>query len=80
VLDGGERPAALRLARDLRRRGLAADLDYAGRSLKGQLTQASRSGARWTVLLGADGRARVRERGAEDRLVELDRLADTLGR
>jgi histidyl-tRNA synthetase len=79
VLDGADRPAALRLAGDLRRRGLAADLDYAGRSLKGQLTQASRSGARWTVLLDAAGRARVRERGAEDRVVELDRLADTLG-
>jgi histidyl-tRNA synthetase len=79
VLDGGERTAALRLARDLRRRGLAADLDYAGRSLRGQLTQASRSGARWTVLLGADGGARVRERGVDDRLVELDGLADTLG-
>jgi histidyl-tRNA synthetase len=78
VLDGGDRTAALTLARDLRRRGLAADLDYAGRSLKGQLTQASRSGARWTVLLEADGRARVRERGAEDRIVELDRLVDTL--
>jgi histidyl-tRNA synthetase len=78
VLDGGERTEALRLARDLRRRGLAADLDYAGRSLKGQLTQAGRSGARWTVLLEADGRARVRERGTEDRVVELDRLADTL--
>jgi histidyl-tRNA synthetase len=78
VLDGGDRTDALRLTRDLRRRGLAADLDYARRSLKGQLTQASRSGARWTVLLDADGRARVRERGVGDRVVELDRLPDTL--
>jgi histidyl-tRNA synthetase len=78
VLDGGDRGAALTTMRALRQRGLAADTDYAGRSLKGQLTQASRSGARWTVLLEADGHARVRERGVEDRLVELDRLVDTL--
>ena len=35
-----------RWLRDLRERGIAADTDYAGRSLKGQLTQAGRSGAR----------------------------------
>ena len=33
------------LLKQLRDRGIAADTDYAGRSLKGQLTQAGRSGA-----------------------------------
>ena len=75
------RAAALRLAlATLRAAGLAADTDYAGRSLKGQLTQASALGrALDRVVLDADGRARARERGAEDRTVELSGLADTLG-
>ena len=34
------------LLKDLRDAGVAADTDYAGRSVKGQLTQAGRSGAR----------------------------------
>ena len=34
------------LLKGLRDAGIAADTDYAGRSLKGQLTQAGRSGAR----------------------------------
>ena len=59
------RERALALLRELRARGLAADTDYAGRSLKGQLTQASRLRARVTAIVGADG-ATLRERGKED--------------
>ena len=44
--------------------GVAADTDYAGRSLKGQLTQASRLGARATVVVG-DG-CDAAPHGAED--------------
>ncbi len=40
---------------ELRRRGVAADTDYAGRSLKGQLTQSARLGAAATVIVRADG-------------------------
>ena len=39
----------------LRREGYACDTDYAGRSLKGQLTQARRLGARTTVIARRDG-------------------------
>ena len=53
----------------LRARGIAADTDYAGRSLKGQLTQAQRLGARTTLLVRADGIA-VRRRGESDIVVE----------
>jgi histidyl-tRNA synthetase len=49
----------------LRRAGRAADTDYAGRSLKGQLTQAGRVGARATVIARADG-ATVRRAGEKD--------------
>ena len=38
----------------LRRAGVPAELDLAGRSPKGQLKQAGRSGARFAVLLGLD--------------------------
>ena len=57
-------------------RGLAADTDYAGRSLKGQLTQAGRSGAATTVIIRADD-ALVRKSGAQDEPVA---HADLLGR
>jgi len=49
----------------LRRAGRAADTDYAGRSLKGQLTQAGRLGARATVIARAAG-ATVRRAGEQD--------------
>lgn len=38
---------------ELRARGISADTDYAGRSLKGQLTQAARLGASTTAVVGA---------------------------
>ena len=48
------RAEAFGLAHELRRAGLAVDLDLAGRSVKGQLKQAGRSGAARAVLLGLD--------------------------
>ena len=58
------RAAAFGLAQELRGAGLAAELDLAGRSPKGQLKQAGRSGARFAVLLGLEelGAERVRLR------------------
>ena len=48
------RATAFGIAQDLRAAGLAADLDLAGRSPKGQLKQAGRSGASLAVLVGLD--------------------------
>jgi histidyl-tRNA synthetase len=48
------RPAAFAVAQELRKAGVHAELDLAGRSPKGQLKQAGRSGARFAVLLGLD--------------------------
>jgi histidyl-tRNA synthetase len=80
VLDeGGSRETLLRLLAELRAAGLAADTDYAGRSRKGQLTQAGRLEANATVFVGADG-ATIRARGADDRRVALDELTATLAR
>ena len=49
----------------LRSEGRACETDYAGRSLKGQLTQAQRLGARAVVIVGRDG-VTVRRRGRDD--------------
>jgi histidyl-tRNA synthetase len=74
---GGSRPDALALLAELRARGVAADTDYAGRSVKGQLTQAQRSGAHTTVIFG-DGRITLRRRGEQDVDVQRDELLEKL--
>ena len=51
--EGADRLAMRRVLKELRDAGLAADMDYAGRSLKGQLTQAGRLRARARVRFGA---------------------------
>ena len=62
-----------RLLKELRDQGVAADMDYAGRSLKGQLTQARRAGAATTVILRADD-AVLRRAGAQDETVAHDEV------
>ena len=64
------------LLKQLRDRGSSADTDYAGRSLKGQLTQAGRSGAATTVIIRAKD-AVIRKAGAQDEPVA---HTDVLGR
>ncbi len=46
------RGAVFALAHEMRARGMAVDLDYAGRSAKGQMKQAGRTGARYAVIIG----------------------------
>jgi histidyl-tRNA synthetase len=75
--DSADRARVVPLLAELRRRGLRADMDYAGRSTKGQVTQANRLGAGWTVIV-ADSRATVREPGRADWTVPLDELVDRL--
>jgi histidyl-tRNA synthetase len=55
------RESALALVRELRDAGLSAELDLAGRGLKGQMKQADRIGARRTVILDEDGGCVVRD-------------------
>src|SRR5215210_2259674 len=64
------------LLRRLRDEAVAAETDYAARSLKGQLTQAGRSGAATTVILRAAD-ALLRRQGEQDEVVE---HADVPGR
>lgn len=71
------RDAVLATMAGLRRAGIACDTDYAGRSLKGQLTQAGRSGAQTTVIARAT-EATVRRHGETDTVVAFADLAATL--
>ena len=63
--DGAPRQEVTRWLAELRRHGVAADTDYAGRSLKGQLTQSARLGAAATVIVRS-GEAVLRRHGQAD--------------
>ncbi|HEX2195910.1 MAG TPA: histidine--tRNA ligase [Actinomycetota bacterium] len=64
------RRTAWALATRLRGEGFGIELDLAGRSMKGQMKDAGRSGARWAVILGPDelaaGTATVRDLATGD--------------
>lgn len=45
---------AISLAHDLRARGVSADLDFMGRSMKAQMKTASQTGAKFVCILGED--------------------------
>jgi histidyl-tRNA synthetase len=59
-----DRPAVLAQVAELRRSGLRTDTDYAGRSFKGQMTQAGRTGARLLVRVTGET-ATLRAEGAD---------------
>ena len=50
--------------------GRSVDTDYAGRSMKGQLTQAHRLNAATVVVAKHDGTYEIRRRGEDDRIVQ----------
>ena len=52
-----------------RAEGRSVDTDYAGRSMRGQLTQAHRLNAATVVVAKADGTFEIRRRGEDDRTV-----------
>jgi histidyl-tRNA synthetase len=62
--DGRER--ALALVTELRRAGITADLDLAGRATKGQMKQADRFGARYALILLGEGKAVLRDMTSGD--------------
>ena len=69
VEDEASRAEVLTAMARLRSEGVSSDTDYAGRSMKGQLTQAQRLGAETVVVARSDGTYQVRRRGKEDRVV-----------
>ncbi len=77
VLGKAARHPAVRLLYELRGAAIAADMDYAGRSMKAQMRQADRAGAHFAVILGDDevaaGVASLKDlrHGGEQRIVPL---------
>jgi histidyl-tRNA synthetase len=80
--DGGA--TAFQIARNLHRQGLSAQLEQAGRSMKGQMKQADRVGARFVVIVDSDALT-VRdmssgdERAATDREEAIRMIREALG-
>jgi len=77
VEPGTARERVLKSLAELRHRGISADVDYAGRSYKGQMTQAGRTGARTVVIVRGDD-ATIRRQGADEEVVGLDDVVATL--
>jgi histidyl-tRNA synthetase len=75
--ENADRVVMQKVLKQLRDAGLSADMDYAGRSLKGQHTQASRLGARARVRFGPD-HALVEHVRAGEPWVEFDAVAPML--
>ncbi|HVD87193.1 MAG TPA: histidine--tRNA ligase [Solirubrobacterales bacterium] len=79
IADDGQRPRAMALATELRHAGISAEVDLAGRGLKGQLKHADRLGARSVLILEADGAAQLRDmRSGEQRPVDTGNLVDEM--
>lgn len=66
IVDGDQRGRAVAIAAELRHLGLAVEMDLAGRSLKGQLKQADRSGAAHTLILENGGAASLKDMASGD--------------
>jgi len=71
--------AAVKVVFDLRGQGVAAEMDYTGRSLKAQMKIADKLGARFVVIMGEDeiasGKATVRDmRTSEQQAVPISEL------
>ncbi len=77
VDDPAARDAALQALAALRRAGVSADTDYAGRSFKGQMTQAGRSGAGTVVIVRAGGTT-IKRDGRGEEPVALAEVVATL--
>jgi histidyl-tRNA synthetase len=78
VAEEDDRARALALATELRRAGVAADLDLAGRAIKGQMKQADRLGARHALILD-EGKATLRDMGSgEEREIDPARAAEEI--
>jgi histidyl-tRNA synthetase len=79
IADDGQRQRAMALAVELRHAGLSAEIDLAGRSLKGQLKHANRIGARRVLILEADGSAQLRDmETGEQRSADPGNLVDEM--
>jgi histidyl-tRNA synthetase len=80
VADTTQQRQALVLATELRHAGLTAEIDLAGRGLKGQLKHADRIGARRVLILDPDGSAQLRDmQSGEQRPIDPAGLIEAIG-
>jgi histidyl-tRNA synthetase len=77
LVEADSKPRVLPLVAELRRAGLRTEVDYGGRSLKGQLTHARRLGAAAVVEWGPE-RSTIRRSGQPDEEVPTAELAERL--
>jgi histidyl-tRNA synthetase len=71
--------SAFELTHQARRAGLQAQLELAGRSLKGQLRHADRLGARYVAIVGENGRASLKDmQSGEERETDLQNVIPTI--
>jgi histidyl-tRNA synthetase len=63
----------------LRSSGLSAQMEQAGRSLKGQLKQADRLGARWTVILGDEIEVKDMDSGEQEQAQSMEDVLRIVG-
>jgi histidyl-tRNA synthetase len=77
--DRGRRREILPWLAALRAEGFTGDTDYADRSLRGQLTQAGRLGARATLVVESDGQVLRRAGEADVRIGSFEELRELLG-
>jgi histidyl-tRNA synthetase len=79
VAEDDYRERALALVTELRRAGIRADLDLAGRAMKGQMKQADRFGASHAAILGGNSKATLRDMSSgEEREIDPATLVETL--
>ena len=83
ALGEGSDVAATRIAGELRRTGVSATMSFGKRSMKAQMRQADRSGARFAVIAGArdlaEGQVTIRDmRSAEQERLPLEEVAARL--
>ncbi len=85
TLGEGADLAASKIAGELRRRGVSATLAFGDRSLKAQLRQANRSGARFAIIAGArdlaEGQVTIRDlRSSEQHTTQLSDVVSEVAR
>lgn len=83
VMGDAAKAAGLALLRDLRERGVKAEMDTLERNIKGQFKYANRLGAQYTVVLGenelAEGVATVKEMATStQKTVKMEELVEEL--
>jgi histidyl-tRNA synthetase len=79
IADPEQRARAMALAVELRHAGISAEIDLAGRSLKGQFKHADRIGARRVLILEADGGAQLRDmKTGEQRAADTGKLVEEM--